>query len=99
MRDQQGEKDMIEPEKKRKWYNVSPRTIVQNITVEPLLFSYALGFSISQNISQPLYQDKICQVGSDVFGNGRSWNSTVCDDLSSGKYDDIQGYVNDVSNT
>ena len=39
-----------------------PRLILQNVSVEPLLFLYALGFAVSQNISQVLYMNKICRV-------------------------------------
>ena len=42
------------------------KLILQNITVEPLLLLYALGFSSGQNIAQPFYMSKICEA-SDSF--------------------------------
>ena len=43
------------------------RVVFKNISVEPLLFLYGLGFSISQSIAQNLYMDKICQVSPTGF--------------------------------
>ena len=39
-----------------------PKLIWSNVTVEPLLLLYALGFSSGQNIGQLFYQSKICEV-------------------------------------
>ena len=47
-----------------------PKFIWSNVTVEPLLLLYALGFSSGQNISQLFYQSKICEVG-EYSGNTR----------------------------
>merc|ERR1712168_1407041 len=71
------------------------RLFYQNISVEPLLFLYGFGFSISQSISPVLYLDKICQVGSSVFGNSSNpvWPAEVCSHLDTGQYKDIQIYV------
>ena len=40
-----------------------PLTVVQNITVEPFIFLYCLGFGITKIISPILYMNKICSVG------------------------------------
>ena len=40
-----------------------PLTVVQNITVEPFIFLYCLGFGITMIISPILYMNKICSVG------------------------------------
>ena len=73
-----------------------PGLMWRNVTVEPLLLLYALGFSSGQNIAQDFYQSKICEVGSEVFGNGSTWSHEVCDDLNSGNYNETQQYVLDV---
>ena len=36
--------------------------IVQNITVEPVIFFYAIGHSVTTIITQSLYFEKICKV-------------------------------------
>ena len=36
--------------------------VVTNITVEPVIFFYAIGFGITTIISPSLYFDKICKV-------------------------------------
>ena len=36
--------------------------IVQNITVEPVIFFYAIGHSVTTIITQSLYFEKICMV-------------------------------------
>ena len=41
--------------------------IVQNITVEPVIFFYAIGHSVTTIITQSLYFEKICKVS--------RWNS------------------------
>ena len=37
--------------------------VATHITVEPVIFFYAIGFGISTIISPSLYFDKICKVG------------------------------------
>ena len=36
--------------------------IIKNVTVEPVIFFYAVGFGITTIISSSLYFDKICKV-------------------------------------
>ena len=36
--------------------------VIRNITVEPVIFFYAIGFGITTIISPSLYFDKICKV-------------------------------------
>ena len=36
--------------------------VIMNITVEPVIFFYAIGFGITTIISPSLYFDKICRV-------------------------------------
>ena len=37
------------------------------------------------------------QVGSPIFGeSGKTWNSTVCDNLDNGNYNEVQDYVQKV---
>ena len=37
------------------------------------------------------------QVGSPIFGEpGKTWNSTVCDNLDNGNYNEVQDYVQKV---
>ena len=36
--------------------------VIMNITVEPVIFFYAIGFGITTIISPALYFDKICKV-------------------------------------
>ena len=36
--------------------------VIKNITVEPVIFFYAIGFGITTIISPSLYFDKICKV-------------------------------------
>ena len=38
------------------------KKIVQNITVEPVIFFYAIGHSVTTIITQSLYFEKICKV-------------------------------------
>ena len=42
--------------------------VVTNITVEPVIFFYAIGFGITTIISPSLYFDKICKVRSKLTG-------------------------------
>jgi len=68
--------------------------VVTNITVEPVIFFYAIGFGITTIISPSLYFDKICKVGSPIFGDrNKTWNDTVCDNLDNGNYSEEQEYV------
>jgi len=70
------------------------RLFYTNISVEPLLFLYGLGFSISQSISPVLYMDKICLVGSPLFGNAsQTWDKEICDHMDTGQYPHVQTYV------
>ena len=74
------------------------RLFYTNISVEPLLFLYGLGFSISQSISPVLYMDKICLVGSPLFGNAsQTWDKEICDHMDTGQYPHVQTYVQTVS--
>ena len=66
---------------------------LNTITVEPLLFLYALGFAPVNVYQQPLYFDKICNVGAPLFTNGTHFNQTVCDGLDSGKFSEEQEFV------
>ena len=76
------------------------RLFYTNISVEPLLFLYGLGFSISQSISPVLYMDKICLVGSPLFGNAsQTWDKEICDHMDTGQYPHVQTYVQTVSTT
>ena len=47
---------------KTDWKKI-PLKVVQNITVEPFIFLYCLGFGITMIISPILYMNKICSVG------------------------------------
>ena len=74
------------------------RLFYTNISVEPLLFLYGLGFSISQSISPVLYMDKICLVGSPLFGNAsQTWDKEICDHMDTGQYPHVQTYVQTVT--
>lgn len=35
----------------------------------------------------------MCKTGTDLFGNGTAYPSEICDEIDSGKYEDIQVYV------
>jgi len=66
---------------------------LKNITVEPVVFFYSLGFSITMLPSANLYFDKTCKVGSVIFGNGSTYHDDICDNLDNGDFDDVQEYV------
>ena len=42
------------------WQTV--KKVFKNITVEPVIFFYGIGFGVTAIITQALYFDKICQV-------------------------------------
>ena len=43
------------------------KKVIKNITVEPVIFFYAIGFGITTVITASLYFDKICKVNFITF--------------------------------
>lgn len=68
--------------------------IFQLITIEPVVFFYAVGYSITMVVSPGLYLEKICTPGSVIFGNGSSdLNLTTCKKFDDGNHTDLQDYI------
>jgi len=65
----------------------------KSITIEPVVFFYALGFSITIIVSPQLYLEKICTVGSVWFGNGSTYSQETCDNIDNGDHNSTQDYV------
>lgn len=63
------------------------------ITVEPVVVFWWFGLAIQLVVTPQLYYEKVCKLGSSIFGNGSSYPEDVCDHLDNGNYDHIQDEV------
>lgn len=66
---------------------------LSNVTLEPAIFIWTLGWSIQSVIISQLQYEKVCKLGSDWFGNGTSFDDDVCDALDNGEHDEEQEMV------
>jgi len=77
----------------RKRASVGIARLFKLLTIEPVVFLYGLGISISFVVSPALYMEKICTVGSVWFGNGSSYDKETCKIFDDGNHTELQDYV------
>ena len=68
-------------------------TLIEGITVEPIIFMHGLTLAFAIVITPTLYYEKICKVGSYWFGNGTTFSDEICDHLDNGNHTEEQEYV------
>ena len=72
--------------------------LMSEISVEPVVFLYCLGMTVATFITQNIYYDKICKVGSVWFGNGTTFPEELCNQLDNGNFTEEQKYVQEIYN-
>lgn len=77
-------------------FGAKAKQIAKGVSVEPIVFLWSIGSSLTMVVTPTLYFDKICKVGSNWFGNGTTFSDYVCDHLDNGNYTEEQEYVQKV---
>ena len=70
-----------------------PKKIGKKITVEPPVFFFGMGFGMIIYANSSLTTQRTCREGSAIFGDGTTYNETVCENLTDAVFAEAERVV------